>query len=68
MQRRLIARATTALQQARTREVTITDASHDGLFPQEAVAAVEAWRFEPKVYLDRPIQQRAYVRIRFALE
>ncbi|MDH3507410.1 MAG: TonB family protein, partial [Gammaproteobacteria bacterium] len=51
-----------------TREVAITDASHDSLFRQEAVAAVEAWRFVPKVYLDRPIEQRAYMRIRFALE
>lgn len=51
-----------------TRDVTITDASHDDLFRQEAVAAVEAWRFEPKVYLDRPIEQRAYMRIRFALQ
>ena len=51
-----------------TRDVTVTDSSHETLFRQEAVAAVDSWRFEPKVYLDRPIEQRAYTRIRFALE
>ncbi len=50
------------------RDVTVTDASHETLFRAEAVEAVEAWRFEPKIYLDRPIEQRAYMRIRFALE
>lgn len=51
-----------------TRDVTVTDASHETLFRQEAVAAVETWRFEPKIYLDRPIEQRTYTRIRFTLE
>ena len=51
-----------------TRDVTVTEASHETLFREEAVAAVETWRFEPKIYLDRPIEQRAYTRIRFALE
>ncbi len=51
-----------------TRDVTVTDASHETLFRQEAITAVEAWTFEPRIYLDRPIEQRAYMRIRFALE
>ncbi|NNC65493.1 MAG: energy transducer TonB [Gammaproteobacteria bacterium] len=51
-----------------TRDVTVADASHDNLFREEAVAAVESWRFEPTIFLDRPIEQRAYTRIRFALQ
>ncbi len=51
-----------------TRDVTVTDASHETLFRQEAVAAVETWRFQPKIFLDRPIEQRTYTRIRFAVE
>jgi len=52
----------------RTANVAVTAASHDELFRNEAVAAVEQWRFEPRVILGRPIAQTAYTRIRFALE
>ncbi len=51
-----------------TRDVIITDSSHETMFRDEAVEAVESWRFEPKIYLDRPIEQRVYMRISFALE
>jgi len=30
------------------------------------VAAVEQWKFEPRVFMNRPIAQRSYTRIRFA--
>lgn len=48
-----------------TRDVTVVDASHDSFFRREAVAAVEKWRFEPRVFMNRPIEQRSYTRIRF---
>jgi TonB family protein len=51
-----------------TSDITVTAASHDDLFRDEAVAAVEQWRFEPRVILGRPIEQTAFTRIRFALE
>lgn len=51
-----------------TRDVAIVDASHNTYFREEASAAVEAWRFEPHRFLDEPIEQRAYTRIRFEFE
>jgi len=48
-----------------TRDISIADASHDSYFRREAVAAVEKWRFEPRVYMNREIAQRSYTRIRF---
>lgn len=49
----------------RTRNIAVTDASHDSLFRREATEAVEKWRFEPRVYLGRAIEQTSYTRIRF---
>jgi len=48
-----------------TRDVIVVDASHESFFRREAVAAVEKWRFEPRVFMNRPIEQRSYTRIRF---
>jgi TonB family protein len=48
-----------------TRDVTVADASNDTYFGREAVTAVQKWRFEPRVFMGRPIEQRAYTRIRF---
>ena len=48
-----------------TRDVTIADASHETLFRREATDAVEKWRFEPRVFMGRAIEQRSYTRIRF---
>ena len=36
-----------------TRNIKIADASHENYFRKEAVAAVEKWRFEPRVFMDR---------------
>ena len=49
-----------------TSHVTVAAASHDTFFRKEAVAAVEQWKFEPRVFMNRPIAQRSYTRIRFA--
>lgn len=51
-----------------TRDVQITESSHDTYFRREAQSAVEAWRFEPRVFLGEPIEQRAFTRVRFALQ
>ena len=48
-----------------TRDVVVTDASHESFFRDQAVAAVERWQFEPRIFLGQPIEQRAYTRIRF---
>jgi TonB family protein len=51
-----------------TRDVVVTDASSDRYFRDEAVEAVKKWRFEPRVFMNRTIEQRAYSRIRFDIE
>jgi TonB family protein len=48
-----------------TNNITIAGASHENYFRREAVAAVEQWKFEPRVFMNRPIAQRSYTRIRF---
>jgi TonB family protein len=51
----------------RTRNVVVTDASHDTMFRREATAAVEKWQFEPRVFMGRAIEQTSFTRIRFVL-
>jgi len=51
-----------------TREVTVTESSHNAYFRNEAVRAVERWRFEPRVFMGEAIEQRSYTRIRFDFE
>jgi TonB family protein len=51
-----------------TTDIDVVAGSHDHLFHQEAVAAVQTWRFEPRIFLDRAIPQKAYTRIRFVFE
>ena len=51
-----------------TRDVVVTDASHEEYFRQQAIEAVERWQFEPRVFLGQTIEQRAYTRIRFNFE
>ena len=48
-----------------TRDVRITDASNENYFRREATEAVEQWRFEPRTFMGRAIEQRSYTRIRF---
>jgi TonB family protein len=47
------------------RDVFVADGSHETFFRREAVIAVEQWRFEPRVFMNRAIEQRSYTRIRF---
>lgn len=54
--------------QGTTRDIVVTDASHNSYFRDEAAAAVAQWRFEPHIFLEQPIEQRAYTRIRFQFE
>jgi TonB family protein len=49
----------------KTRNVVVTDASHESLFRREATEAVAKWQFEPRVFLGRAIEQSSYTRIRF---
>ena len=51
-----------------TGNVTVTDASHDRYFRQEAVTAVEGWRFEPIVFMGRPIPKRSSTRLEFVID
>ncbi|HUO67801.1 MAG TPA: energy transducer TonB [Gammaproteobacteria bacterium] len=48
-----------------TSHVAVAGASHEQFFRKEAVAAVEQWKFEPRVFMNRPIAQRSYTRISF---
>jgi TonB family protein len=48
-----------------TSNVTVAAASNETYFRREAVAAVEQWKFEPRVFMNRAIAQRSYTRIRF---
>jgi TonB family protein len=48
-----------------TREVAVANASHETYFRREAVAAVSQWKFEPRMFMNRAIEQRSYTRIRF---
>jgi TonB family protein len=49
----------------RTRNIVVTDASHETLFRREATDAVGKWQFEPRMFMGRAIEQSSYTRIRF---
>ena len=49
----------------KTRNISVTEASHDSLFRREATEAVGKWQFEPRVFMGRAIEQSSYTRIRF---
>jgi TonB family protein len=49
----------------KTRNIVVTDASHDTLFRREATDAVEKWQFEPRMFMGRAIEQSSFTRIRF---
>lgn len=49
----------------RTRNVSVTAASHETYFRREATEAVSKWQFEPRVFMGRAIEQTAYTRMRF---
>jgi TonB family protein len=51
-----------------TSHVAVAGASHESYFRREAVAAVEQWKFEPRVFMNRPIAQRSYTRMRFTAQ
>ena len=51
----------------KTRNIVVTDASHEQMFRREATEAVQKWQFEPRVFMGRPIEQTTFTRIRFVL-
>jgi len=51
-----------------TRDIVITEASHDSYFRRQAVEAAEKWRFEPRVFMGQSIEQRSFTRVRFELQ
>jgi TonB family protein len=48
-----------------TRDISAADASHERMFRAEAIAAVTQWTFEPRIFMERPIDQRVHTRVRF---
>jgi protein TonB len=50
-----------------TRNIVVTEASHEALFRREAMDAVAKWQFEPRIFMGRAIEQTSYTRIRFVL-
>jgi TonB family protein len=51
----------------KTRNIVVTDASHETMFRREATEAVEKWQFEPRIFMGRAIEQTSFTRIRFVL-
>jgi TonB family protein len=51
----------------KTRNIVVTDASHETIFRREATEAVAKWQFEPRVFMGRAIEQTSFTRIRFVL-
>ena len=51
--------------EGKTRNIIVTDASHDSYFRREATEAVGKWQFEPRMFMGRAIEQSSYTRIRF---
>ena len=49
----------------KTRDIAVANSSNDSLFRREATEAVKQWQFEPRVFLNRSIDQRVFTRIRF---
>ncbi len=49
-------------------DVSVTGAEPAGIFEQAAMSAVRRWRYEPVRREGRTVEQRARVRIRFAIE
>jgi TonB family protein len=48
-----------------TKDIVVADASSDSLFHREAIEAVKQWHFEPRVFMNRTIEQRSYTRMKF---
>jgi TonB family protein len=49
-------------------DVTVAGAEPAGIFEQAAMASVRKWRYAPVIRDGRPVEQRARVRISFAME
>jgi TonB family protein len=49
-------------------DLAVVGAEPAGVFEQPATEAVRKWRYRPIVRDGKPINQRARVRVRFALE
>jgi TonB family protein len=49
-------------------DLSVTAAEPAGIFEQAAMAAVRRWRYQPVRKEGRAVEQRARVRIRFAVE
>lgn len=58
----------TVAQSGGTEDIMVLDASHDRYFRDEAVAAVEDWRFEAREIRGRTVDQRVFTRLSFKLE
>lgn len=51
----------------KTRNIVVTDASHETIFRREATEAISKWQFEPRIFMGRAIEQTSFTRIRFVL-
>jgi TonB family protein len=49
-------------------DVTVAGAEPAGIFEQAAMASVRKWRYQPVIRDGKPVEQRARVRISFAME
>ncbi len=58
----------TVLADGTTADAEVAAASPEGVFERASLRAVEEWRFRPRVYRGRPIDQRVSTRINFRLQ
>lgn len=58
----------TVLADGSTADAEVTAASPERVFERASLRAVEQWRFRPRVYRGRPIDQRVSTRINFQLQ
>ncbi|HVY64298.1 MAG TPA: TonB family protein [Gammaproteobacteria bacterium] len=49
----------------KTHDIVVTGSSNEAMFGREAMDAVKQWQFEPRVFMNRLIEQRSFTRIRF---
>jgi TonB family protein len=58
----------TLTREGHARDVTVTNASHETAFTNEAAYAVMLWRFEPYTILGKTVEQRVQARVPFLLD
>lgn len=51
-----------------TRDITVLQASPEGVFEDATLAAIGAWQYEPRIVAGRPVDQRVRLRVVYQLD